>query len=56
MFVPCYAVFSVLSSFASIMTGKLELVAFLCIVAFKNGIPVFCLKLRVREPTLAYFS
>ena len=30
--------------------------ACLCIVAFQNGTPVFCLKLRVREPTVAYFS
>ena len=32
------------------------LLPFLCIVAFQNGTPVFCLKLRVREPTVAYFS
>ena len=29
---------------------------YLCIVAFQNGTPVFGLKLRVREPTAAYFS
>ena len=29
---------------------------FMCIVAFKNGTPVYAFKLQVREPATAYFS